>query len=47
MPSKEYSKLAYAVTTRLAVKLDPVTEKVCAVDGNPEHFEKAVKVPVV
>jgi hypothetical protein len=35
-----------AVMTALAVKLDPVTEKLCATDVTPWFVEKALNAPV-
>jgi hypothetical protein len=45
LPSVEYSYPVKAATDILAVRYEPLTEMVCAVEAVPEHFEKELKVP--
>ena len=46
VPSVDTSKLAGAVIVTLPVRLDPLTEKVCAAEGVPCVAVKAANVPV-
>ena len=46
VPSVDTSKLAWAVIVTLLVRLDPLTEKVCAVEAVPCVAVKAAKEPV-
>ena len=43
----ETSKPVGGVTIMLAVRLEPLTVKLCWVDTIPEHVVNALKVPVV